>query len=266
MNFGKLNQYVQRNDFLIQVAKGNVPGHSLVYKFAEATVDTTIRSIWPLATTNSFWMPTSASTLEAISSSTNDTAVGTGARTITIYGLDASFNLISETLSMNGTSVTSHTTQSFIRVYRVAVDTVGTYATSSVNGANLGNITVRTVSGSVPVGYIDYDSKGYGSTQQAHYTVPKGHTLMVYDYFITVETTKTVDVYTWNRPNANNTTTYTSKRLIYEFKGLAQNETKGLAVPFSLPEYTDFWWSAASASATAVVSVAFLCVLIDNNY
>ena len=43
-----------------------------------------------------------ASLLQVSSGSANDTAAGTGARTVTIVGLDANYNVISETLTMNG--------------------------------------------------------------------------------------------------------------------------------------------------------------------
>ena len=63
--------------------------------------------------------------LDYSSSSANDAAAGTGARTITVYGLDKDWNPVSETITMNGqTKVVG--TQTFRRVFSAYVKTAGT--------------------------------------------------------------------------------------------------------------------------------------------
>ena len=57
------------------------------------------QDVWPY-NGNHTWL-TAASTLSVVSSSANDTAAGTGARTITLTGLDINLALIVETVTFN---------------------------------------------------------------------------------------------------------------------------------------------------------------------
>ena len=69
------------------------------------------------------------------STSANDTVAGTGARKITIYGLDNNWNPISELINMNGqTKVVS--TKQFLRINQLVVEETGTL------GYNAGDIFV----------------------------------------------------------------------------------------------------------------------------
>lgn len=63
--------------------------------------------------------------LDLTSSSANDAAAGTGARTVKVYGLDANYKFATETVTLNGqTAVT--TTGTFYRVFGIQVITTGT--------------------------------------------------------------------------------------------------------------------------------------------
>lgn len=87
--------------------------------------------------------------LDISSSSANDTAAGTGARTIDVYGLDKDFNFIKETITLNGqTKVT--TALSYRRVFEIVVVTAGT---GFVNAGDLYVVkagTGGTYTGGVP--------------------------------------------------------------------------------------------------------------------
>lgn len=66
-----------------------------------------------------------AAALDISSSSANDAAAGTGARTVTVYGLDSAGKMQTETIALNGqTAVT--TTKTFWRVFGIQVATAGT--------------------------------------------------------------------------------------------------------------------------------------------
>lgn len=75
---------------------------------------------------------------EILSASANDTVAGTGARTVTVYGLDGNGNLAETTVNMNGTTPVSLGNWTFIHAARVSA--VGT----SLVGTNLGEISIRT--------------------------------------------------------------------------------------------------------------------------
>lgn len=97
--------------------------------------------------------------MTVVSDDTNDTAGGTGARTVMLEGLDENFRPIYSVVSMDGTSTVA--CGSFFRLFRGRVLTAG----SSDN--NIGNITVAN-------GGTTYMrmSAGLGTSQLAIYTVP----------------------------------------------------------------------------------------------
>jgi hypothetical protein len=85
---------------------------------------------------------------------------GTGAHTVQVQGLDANWNYQEETVTMNGTATVS-SVNTFIRVFRLKAETVGT------NEANVGTITAQISASTVAI--ITPDS---GQTLMALYTVP----------------------------------------------------------------------------------------------
>ena len=123
-------------DFYLAVAKGDFTGYSNVSKFGyNPTVGSgNYESIWEGS--NAYpWMSTDDQ-LEVLSSDTDDTSAGTGARTVELQGLDSSWNVLTETVTMNGTSAVT-TTGSFLRIFRARVVTAGS------SGRNEGTITIR---------------------------------------------------------------------------------------------------------------------------
>ena len=161
--------YFGSTDFLIEVAKGKVPGHSIVNVFGrnnDIDTGTTPESIWHGGDLYDGFNATGAETVNISSASANDTSAGTGARTILIDGLDASFNPQTETIIMNGTSnVTS--VNSYIRQPNAYVLTAGS------GGVNAG--VISSVQSSSGVQFMAMPAE----TNQTHiacYTVPTGYT------------------------------------------------------------------------------------------
>ena len=79
-------------------------------------------------------IPTATTTLTLASSNANDTLAGTGARVVLIKGLDSNYDEIQETVNMNGTTITTATSKSFLRINSMSVVTAGS------GGVNVGNI------------------------------------------------------------------------------------------------------------------------------
>lgn len=107
------------------------------------------------------YLASSASVVSLVSSSTSDTGVD-----ITIDGLDSDWNMISETIRVNGTTPVT-TSNSFIRVNA----TVNT-------GSNtiIGNITISQNGGQVVAYIID----GIGRGLKGAYSIPAGYTGYLY--------------------------------------------------------------------------------------
>lgn len=110
--------------------------------------------------------PTAARLHTLVSGSAADASDGTGARTITVIGLDSSFLVQSETVTLNGTTGVS-TTKSYRRILSLRVATAGSGL------ANAGAITATAATDSTVSARIEI---GKNRSEMAIYTVPAGKT------------------------------------------------------------------------------------------
>lgn len=172
-NYGKVSSVTQKGTyepFELQVARGQIGQHRSVTVFGfNADVDQTQVSIWPLPSLITF--PASALQMKVSSSSADDAAAGTGARTVVVQGLDANYNEVTETVTLNGqTAVTM--TASLLRVNYAYVATAG-----SGNSA-AGDIYIGTgvVTAGVPATVYNIIKLDYNNTTTGSYTVPAGYT------------------------------------------------------------------------------------------
>lgn len=78
--------------------------------------------VWPAG--GVFTFPTAAATTAVVSSSASDTAAGTGARTITVRGVDANYAEVIETVTLNGTTPVNLSAQ-LLRVNTLEVASAG---------------------------------------------------------------------------------------------------------------------------------------------
>jgi hypothetical protein len=118
-----------------------------------------------------------AAKVDVTSSSAADTSAGTGARTIRLIGLDASYKLLVEDLTMNGqTAVTS--AGSFLRLFGAEVLTAGT---GLINAGDIHIVKTGTSTwtAGVPATLTSALCKiliGWGSSQNGMFTTPAGTT------------------------------------------------------------------------------------------
>ena len=154
-------------DFFLEVAKGNIPGHSKISKFGENNlVGSDLETVWDAGGIYPWgaWDTSGATVLQVQSTDANDTAAGTGARTVQLEGLDANFEELIETIILDGLN-SVNTVGEFIRLHRMSVLTGGTF-----NGA-IGNIIAEN--DGVTVAQI---VNGNNQTLMGVYTVPAGKT------------------------------------------------------------------------------------------
>jgi hypothetical protein len=142
-------------DFYLAVAKGDFTGYTKVNKFGynDSIGSGSFEVIWE--TGGQYPYQSTAVTVDIVSDNTNDDVAGTGARTLRIQGLDNSYNLAEETVDMDGTTTVT-TTQTFLRVFRMSVETAG-------NGQTL--MAVYTIPAG-KTGYVVAINFGSGKDQE----------------------------------------------------------------------------------------------------
>lgn len=251
-------------DFLIEVASNKVEGYSIVSVLGRnQDVDTTITDIG-MEDVIFTWL-TVATQVEAISDNINDTFLGTGARTITVHGLDANFDPIDEVIEMNGTTVTAITTKSFIRINQTVVETSGTYA-STTGGTNLGDITIRPSGGGSTLSFIADVDIDPGVSQDFKYTVPNGHTAIIIGVGANIDSTKTGRLLFNARTDADIIVAPFSPRV-------SSVHIAGLAGLHSVPQEllnnrleakTDLWASAIASANNTEIDISARILLIKD--
>lgn len=180
--FVSQSQYGKNEEFNLQVARGQVPGHSVLNIYGyQPSVSTTFIPVWENATAYTY--PVSA-TVMYLSGTAGDTAQ------ILISGLDSVYSQISEIVTLNGATPVV-TTKQYFRINNMSV-TVG----SATNPA--GAVYLKNQAGTVTYAQIN---AGIGRTQAAIYTVPAGFT-----YFL-----QRVAIYT--SLNGNDFVTYQNKTI-----------------------------------------------------
>ena len=159
-------------DFILEVQKGNVPLHSIVTMTGHNNaVGATIEDVRAAGGIYAFL--DAAIPMTVSSDNANDAALGTGARTVTVYGLNNSYDLISETVSLSGTTPVA-LVNSYLRVHELRVRTAGT----NNQVYNLGNLYVGsgTVTAGVPAVIHQSADVGENLGRAARYTIPRGYT------------------------------------------------------------------------------------------
>jgi len=168
--------------FELQVARGQVAYHTPQFKFGfNPDVDDSEETVWAQGGLYSYL--SSASVLKVSSSSTADDSAGTGARTVQLYGLDADYNEINETVTLDGQTAVN-TTNSFLRINRMVVRSAGT----GEKNAGVIYAGTGTVTAGVPANKYATIAIGDNQTLMALWTVPAGHTAYLLQKDLTVAT------------------------------------------------------------------------------
>lgn len=166
---------VTASDYYMEVARGNVAGHS-TFRVEGINLDVGTgvsigEVIWNVGGT--FNDLSAAQTIDLVSDAATDDVGSTGAEKVTIYGLDASYELQEEEVDMDGTTpVTS--TLLFLFVNSLKATQVGG------SGRNAGVITAEGNTDNNTIAKIGTTTAGDGASLSTLYMVPLAHTLYVH--------------------------------------------------------------------------------------
>ena len=146
-------------EFRLDVARGKVRGASVVNIFGfNASTTTNMRALWELADTTDYVFPTSAVNMTVTSDAADD------GKTMLIVGLDANYEEIQETVTLN--SVTPPvTTLAFFRINNVVMISATNAADISITN---GGVTYARINATL------------GTNQASIYTVPAGCEFYLY--------------------------------------------------------------------------------------
>jgi len=187
----------------------------------------------------------------------NDTASGSGARAITIVGLDATGELISETIATAGASASQPTSKTFIRLLDAFVAASGTYA-SQTAPSHSGNITIENGSGGTDWALISDGSFPRGDTEIGVYTTPKGRSGYVHHIRLSSDVEKKSNVVFFKRSGILETQApYSAMTLITEYPHVSGTQLLEFDPPLFFPELTDFGFMAKIDASTVDVTVSF---------
>lgn len=239
-------------DFLTEVSKGTIPGHTLETQTAynPSINSATPEVIWG-AVPATYTFPAAAAVVNIISTATaNDTSAGTGCRTITVEGLDANYLPVSQTVTL--TTGVGVTTQTFLRFKRASCATAGS------TGSNVGTITFTIAAGTQALIQPTYNATAVG-----YYTIPAGKT----GYMVQVAT---------GASQATAAAVATVRMFVREFGRLFQvRETlssgatsSGTSIryiaPFRLPEKADFFYEGTVSTNATAINVRFDILIVSN--
>lgn len=112
----------------------------------------------------------SAEAIEMFSSDANDSAGGTGARTVRLFGLDENYDLITEDVSLNGVTG-AITTNLWRRMWEAHVLTAGSGAGNAGTLTFRHRITTANIFATV--------TAGWNHSQNCVFTVPRGHRCVI---------------------------------------------------------------------------------------
>lgn len=150
-------------------------------------ISTSAETIWSPGATYAQLL--TAAAMEAVSSSANDTAAGTGARTIRVTGIGTLDTAITEDVTLNGA-----TPVALVSTYK-AINSVKVLTAGS-GLANAGNIDIRTVSGATVKNQISSGASMLGKSTSFLYTIPKSNVGLLSSINVTVSgATGVVQVY-----------------------------------------------------------------------
>lgn len=251
----------------LDISRGLVSGMTVVKNFGRnESVGTTYA---PLTFGGEYRTPQSGSaTALRIKSggNANDTAAGTGAREVTLEGLDENFALATEAVATAGSSASSATTTTFTRLFRAYVSASGAYADTG-SGSHAGDITIEDSGGTEDWCVIDSTNYPKSQSEIGFYSVPSGKTAYVFLDDVTVDSGKTVDVVFFHRGNIDETSApFTAMRAQSVLTGITGGTTdlSGRQVPlgpFTGP--ADIGFMARVGATTGAVSCEFEIFLVD---
>lgn len=250
----------------LEIVRGNVAGYSIIHKFGSGNVGT---SLIPITRSGFYRTPQAVTGLELVSDNVADAQNGVGAREITYYGIDINNEEVTNTLLTHATVGTTAVAlpDDLKRLYRWHVSSSGTYATS-LAGSHAGSLTIQETGGGDVWDTIPATPFPASQSQIGSYTIPSGFTGYLIGKLIYTDTSKTADIFMFQRDNIDD--------IVAPYSGIMRISEREIGVQggfdhhFSAPKFMgtgpcDIGFMGKVASGTADISVEFELLLIADS-
>lgn len=200
--------------FIYQIQRGAVQGYTYMqmHMYSSELSGTYYSTVWSANTPSLYRFLSASQTLQISSTDVNDTAAGTGGRTVFISGLNSNYDVVTEVITLNGkTPVT--TVNSYFRINSMKVQDTG---------SDLRN------RGDIFLGSGVVDANGNNSNPQSYitpggmlavvgiFTVPRGYAFIMFDFQMSASAIKEPTSRIRTRPNATAPFNYVGGRNLFE--------------------------------------------------
>lgn len=245
---------ISSTDYLFDIAEGNVPNHSQFQKLGYSPLAPS--GVSDVNCNNaSYVFPAAAQQMECISSSAQDLAAGSGAKTIRIYYLKNDYTEATTDVILNGTTGVLTSVSDIFRVQHVRILDFG--ATNALYVA-AGKINVRNKTTTT----IIYGTIAAGNTagRDSNYTIPEGHTLYITSFACGVAkaTVGNSCMFTLRANYDDKLPGVLTPGLFFmpyaELNLVDSMATREFHTPLVFPEHTDIKVSAISGQASTILT------------
>jgi hypothetical protein len=243
------NESTTSADFMTQVARGKVTGASQVNLFAFSNnVPNTFYTLWENTGTTQYAFPASAVVMTLASTSASDNTQAT----VLISGLDSTWALQTETVTLNGTTNVT-TVKSFLRINSMVLTSPGTSQAS-----NVGIITAKN--GGITYAQIN---AGIGKNQAAVYSVPNGYTMYLYSINAFNGDASAGNFLNYQVKSTNNALTNPVTLTVLQTSFDSRYQVPRVN-PFPYTQKTDIQWQFSTNSGTHHCGLILQGILMDN--
>jgi hypothetical protein len=230
------------------ISKGYVSNWLFIDKFGvNGTVGTSYEEVWSLAT--AYPWQSAAEIMQISSNSVEDDpdkgagVKGTGAHEIEISGLDANYDAISETVTLNGTADVA-TSKSYLRINRMKATVCGT------GRVNAGIVKAENNASNTIWAQTD---AGVGQSLMAIWTVPRANELHLTDWWCAESGSQATDIGLFIRAPGT-VTSWQNKRMI---RMTSNSIVQPMTFPLIVPAGSDVAVRAQATGGSSVVTGGF---------
>lgn len=249
--------YRPNGDYGLQLAKGEITGETRFNQRGRrsAVSTTSFEDISVIVAGTYPFLQAAAAVRIKAGGNANDTAAGTGARSILIEGLDSSLNQASEVIATAGASASALTTTTWWRINNVTVIDAGTYG-----GGAAADIIIETAAGVI----LALIETSWNVSQLSMIAVPAGKDAYIKGADINIASSKTAQIRLVCRERIDVIAAPMSPVIVLkQWDELQGKIPANFQSYIRVPAKSDIWFQAQSNTSAADINVEVEGVFVD---